>query len=63
MKVFERDERKKGDRCLFVGVNIIWKRGRNQPCLTYLSPQVEMLFLLLTAVKVSLLPKACVFMC
>jgi len=51
MKVVQRDQRKRRDRRYFVGVNIVWKRDRNQPCFACLSPQFEMLFPLLTALK------------
>lgn len=63
MKVLQGDKRKKQERRLFVGVNIIWNSDRNQPYLAFLSQQSEMLFLLLKAQKVSVQLHACVFMC
>lgn len=61
MKVVSGDKRKRQEMRLFIGVNIIWKSDRNRHCLAYLSLLSEMLFLLLTALKVSLLLTVCVF--
>lgn len=54
------------DRQLYVGVNIIWRSDRNQPCFTYLSLWCEMC-LLLTALKMPLpldvcLRAGCIYM-
>ena len=64
MKAVKGDKRRKGEeRWLFIGVSVVWKSDGNPACLVYLSLPSEMLFLLLTALRLCVCVCVCVCVC